>query len=215
MINAFPMIFPPISFLPSTFGYYIYNVTIFLSFSCFHAFVCLLLFAQRQEHLPDDLAGHGSRSSALIVMRAQLIYVAGRYIALLADQSGCFAKLLKGDPARFWRTCSRKYGRIQHIQIQSKVNRNILQLFQDFLKALKIKFSGFYMVFSPVKFFPVSRADTKLIDTSVSCHLPASSQHTGVGKFCSQIVLAQICMGVKMNHMDVRKFFNRCPESPQ
>src|SRR5699024_4955175 len=109
----------------------------------------------------------------------------------------------------------RKYGRIHHIQVQGKVNGNLLQLFQGFLKALKIKFSGFYMVFSPVKFFPVSGADTKLIDTSVSCQLPASSQHTGVGKFCSQIFMAQICMGVKMNHMDVRKFFNRCPESTQ
>ena len=88
-------------------------------------------------------------------------------------------------------------------------------MFQGFLKALKIKFSGFYMVFSPVKFFPVSRADAKLVNASVSNKLPASSQHTGMRQLCSQVVLAQICMSVKMNHMDVRKFFNRCPESSQ
>ena len=71
------------------------------------------------------------------------------------------------------------------------------------------------MILSPVKLLPVSGTDPKLMDTSVSNKLPASSQHTGMRQFRSQIVLAQVCVGVEMDNMDIRKFLYRRPESSQ
>ena len=60
------------------------------------------------------------------------------------------------------------------------------------------------MLLCKLKLAAVAAADAELVDAPVSHQVMAAAQHTGVAQSGSQIIVPQICMGVKMYDMQVR-----------
>ena len=60
---------------------------------------------------------------------------------------------------------------------------------------------------SPLKFFPVARADSKLEDSTVANQFPAASKDTGVGEGNTELILPQISVCIKMDDVYIGEFF--------
>ena len=64
--------------------------------------------------------------------------------------------------------------------------------------------------FCKCKFFPLSASNTELVNASVSQHVMASADDTGMTQFCTEIILSQIGMRVKMDDVHFRKTLVYC-----
>ena len=91
----------------------------------------------------------------MVVGRAQLVDIAAHDVQS-ADLVGRSQQIQEADAAGFRGSGAGKDRRVQHVQIQGKVNGLFLQGRHGFLQALKVKSAGEHVLPSPQKFFPVT-----------------------------------------------------------
>ena len=71
------------------------------------------------------------------------------------------------------------------------------------------------MGFCKSEFFPVTAADTELVNPAVPDQLVTAAQNTGMTEPGSQIILTQICMGIKMYDVQIWIFFKDSTDRTQ
>ena len=87
-----------------------------------------------------------------------------------------------------------------------------LQFLRKLAQPRKIKFLHLGVFCRKTKFLSVPTADTELMDSSIPQNIMASADHTGMAECRSQIILSEVCMGIKMNDVHSGIFFGCCPD---
>ncbi len=123
-------------------------------------------------------------------MRTQLDCVESYYIDVLEYQLHSLSKFVESNSARLRRSRSRKFRRIEHVQIKRKVDVLALQSLDDAIESVERKFMSLDTFLSPLEFLSVSGTYTELIYPVISNYLPASAHYRSVRKFSSEIVVS-------------------------
>ena len=135
----------------------------------------------------------------MVVLRAELVYIAADDIQLRAHKSERTAKLVKGNTACLGSSRTRKDRRVEHIKVNCEIDVSDSELFNSLFTIVEIELIHERMLTSERKLITVAASDSELKNTSVAEDIVTSSEHAGMGELLSEIILTQVCMSVKVN----------------